>query len=201
MFIVYQNGTSGGPDRITAVNPNANGSIPAWTEYSGYPKILPGALNQADGISWNPDTAEFYVQNDDTVDYFTLDVATGVTTFAFSTSLGVDGEGITYAADGTNYIEDENDAGLGRTIFVVDTDTGTLTPAAQLGSTGDVESIMGNLGSRNDSGDAPSSYGFASHRLSVLTSTAQTIYLGSVPPDSENPPGCCAGFRAGAPPK
>lgn len=187
LVILYQNGTSGGADRIMAINPNASGTIPAWTEYSGYPVPLSGALTQADGISWNPDTAEFYVQNDNNVDYYTIDITTGVTTFDFTTSQGVDGEGITYAADGTNYIEDENNVGLGRTIFVVDTETGNLTPAAQLGSTGDVESIMGNLGSRNDAGDAPSSYGYAAHSLPVLTTTPVTIYLGAVDPDSENP--------------
>lgn len=187
LVIVYQNGTSGGANRIMAINPNANGSIPAWSPYAGYPIAMSGARTTADGISWNPDTAEFYIQNDDNVDYYTIDITTGVTTFTFTTSLAVDGEGITYASDGTNYIEDENQAGQGRTIFIVDTDTGNLIPAAQLGSTGDVESIMGNLGTRNDAGDAPSSYGFAAHILPVLTSTPLTIYMGSVFPDSEDP--------------
>ena len=187
MVIVYQNGTSGGPDRIMALNPNANGTNPAWSPYAGYPVVLSGDRTQADGISWNPDTAEFYIQNDNNVDYYTVDITTGATSFAFSTSLGVDGEGITYASDGTNYIEDENDVGQGRTIFIVDTDTGNLIPAAQLASSGDVESIMGNLGTRTDAGDAPSSYGYAAHLLPVLTSTGVSIYLGSVAPDSEDP--------------
>ena len=187
MVVVYQNGTSGGPDRFTAINPNANGAYPAWSNYHGYPKVISGPIGQVDGISWNPDTAEFYVQNDDNVDYYTIDITTGLTTFAFTTSAAIDGEDITYASDGTNYIEDENSVGLGRTIFIVDTDTGDLIPAAQLGSSGDVESIMGNLGSRNDSGDAPASYGYAAHSLPVLTVTPQTIFLGSVPPDAENP--------------
>ncbi|WP_281540816.1 GEVED domain-containing protein [Maribacter aestuarii] len=186
-LILYQNGTSGGPDRIMAVNPNASATRPAWSPYAGYPVVLSGARTQADGLSWNPDTAEFYIQNDNNVDYYTVDITTGNTTFAFTTSLGVDGEGITYASDGTNYIEDENIAGQGRTIFIVDTDTGNLIPAAQLGSTGDVESIMGNLGVRNDAGDAPSSYGYAAHILPVLTATGVSIYLGNVPPDSEDP--------------
>lgn len=187
MVVLYQNGTSGGPDRIMAINPNANGTLPAWSPYAGYPVTLSGALTRADGISWNPDTAEFYVQNDDNVDYYTVDITTGVTSSAFTTSLAVDGEGITYASDGTNYIEDENQAGQGRTIFVVDTDTGNLIPAAQLGSTGDVESIMGNLGVRTDAGDAPSSYGYAAHILPVLTTSSVSVYLGSVYPDSEDP--------------
>jgi hypothetical protein len=187
MVIVYQNGTSGGANRIMAINPNANGAIPAWSPYSGYPIAMSGVRTTADGISWNPDTAEFYIQNDNNVDYYVIDITTGVTTFAFSTSLAVDGEGITYASDGTNYIEDENLAGQGRTIFIVDTSTGNLIPAAQLGSTGDVESIMGNLGTRNDAGDAPSSYGYAAHILPVLTSTPLSIYMGAVPPDSEDP--------------
>ena len=46
---------------------------------------------------------------------------------------------------------------------------------------------MGNLGTRNDAGDAPSSYGYAAHILPVLTTTPISIYLGSIPPDSENP--------------
>jgi len=187
LFIVYRNGTEGGPDRLTAINPNPNGTIPAWTAYSGYPVVLSGTLTVADGISWDPDTSEFYVQNDDNVDYHTVDVTTGVTTFAFTTSLAIDGEGITYASDGTNYIEDEGSAGQGRTIFIVDTETGNLIPAAQLGSTGDVESIMGNLGVRNDSGDAPSSYGYAAHLLPVLSSSPLAIYMGTVAPDSEDP--------------
>lgn len=187
LVIVYQNGTSGGANRLMAINPNANGSLPSWSPYNGYPVALSGARTTADGISWNPDTGEFYIQNDNNVDYYTIDITTGATVFAFSTSLAVDGEGITYASDGTNYIEDENLAGQGRTIFIVDTDTGILTPAAQLGSTGDVESIMGNLGTRNDAGDAPSSYGYAAHILPVLTSTPLSIYMGSVYPDSEDP--------------
>ncbi len=187
LVIVHQNGTSGGPHRLMAINPNASGSLPAWTPYNGYPIALSGARTAADGISWNPDTSEFYIQNDDNVDYYTIDITTGVTTYAFSTSAAIDGEGITYASDGTNYIEDENSVGQGRTIFIVDTDTGNLIPAAQLGSTGDVESIMGNLGTRNDAGDAPSSYGYAAHILPVLTATPLSIYLGSTYPDSENP--------------
>ena len=170
-----------------AVNPNASGSNPPWSSYVGYPIVLNGALTQADGISWNPGTAEFYVQNDNNVDYYTVNITTGTTVSAFSTSLAIDGEGITYASDGTNYIEDENTVGQGRTIFIVDTSTGNLIPAAQLGSTGDVESIMGNLGTRNDAGDAPSSYGYASHILPILTSTPLLIYMGSVYPDSEDP--------------
>ncbi len=187
LVIVYNNGTSGGADRIMAINPNVDGSQPAWSPYSGYPIVLSGARTSADGISWNPDTAEFYIQNDNNVDYYTVDITTGVTTYAFTTSSAIDGEGITYASDGTNYIEDENNVGLGRTIFIVNTTTGALTPAAQLGSTGDVESIMGNLGTRNDAGDAPATYGYAAHLLPVLTSTPISIYLGSVAPDSENP--------------
>ncbi len=187
LFILYQNGTSGGPNRIMAVNPNPHNGLPAWTPYAGYPVVLSGAITRADGISWNPDTAEFYIQNDDNVDYYTVDITTGATTFAYSTSLAVDGEGITYAADGTNYIEDEGQAGRGRTIFQVNTTTGVLTPAAQLGSTGDVESIMGNLGVRNDAGDAPSSYGYAAHILPVLTATSLSVYLGNNAPDSEDP--------------
>ena len=187
LVIVYNNGNSGGADRITAINPNVDGALPAWSPYAGYPVVMSGARNKADGISWNPDTAEFYTQNDNNVDYYMVDITTGVTTYAFSTSSSIDGEGITYASDGTNYVEDENNVGLGRTIFMVDTATGELTPAAQLGSTGDVESIMGNLGTRNDAGDAPASYGFAAHSLPVLTTTPLSIYLGAVPPDSENP--------------
>ena len=187
LVIVYNNGTSGGADRIAAINPNADGALPAWSTYAGFPVIMSGARSNADGISWNPDTAEFYIQNDNNVDYYTVDITTGVTTYAFTTSASIDGEGITYASDGTNYIEDENNVGQGRTIFIVDTSTGDLIPAAQLGSTGDVESIMGNLGTRNDAGDAPATYGFAAHLLPVLTTTPLSIYLGSVPPDSENP--------------
>ncbi|MBC8770607.1 immunoglobulin domain-containing protein [Arenibacter sp. BSSL-BM3] len=187
LVIVYNNGSSGGSDRIAAINPNADGAQPAWSLYAGFPVILSGARTRADGISWNPETAEFYIQNDNNVDYYTVDITTGVTNYAFTTSSAIDGEGITYASDGTNYIEDEDNVGLGRTIFIVDTSTGALTPAAQLGSTGDVESIMGNLGVRDDGGDAPSSYGYASHRLPVLVATPVSIYLGSVPPDSEDP--------------
>ncbi len=187
MVIIYQNGTSGGANRIMAINPNVNGAIPAWSPYNGYPIALSGARTTADGISWNPGTAEFYIQNDNNVDYYTLDITTGVTSYAFTTSLAIDGEGITYASDGTNYIEDENVAGQGRTIFIVDTSTGNLIPAAQLGSTGDVESIMGNLGTRNDAGDAPSSYGYAAHILPVLVATPLSIYMGTTAPDSEDP--------------
>jgi len=183
----YQKGSLCVADRIMAINPNVGATAPAWSTYEGYPKVLSGARSYADGISWNPDTAEFYIQDDDTVDYYTLDIATGVTTFAFTTAFAIDGEGITYASDGTNYIEDEDIAGQGRTIFVVDPDTGDLVPAAQLAISGDVESIMGNLGSRNDAGDAPASYGYAAHSLPVLTITPLTIYMGSIPPDAENP--------------
>lgn len=187
LVVLYQNGTSGGANRIMAINPNANGPNPAWSPYAGYPIVLSGARTRGDGISWDPVGAGFYIQNDDTVDYYTVDIITGVTTFSFTTSLAVDGEGITYASDGKNYIEDEGQAGQGRKIFSVDVPSGILTPVAELGSTGDVESIMGNLGVRNDAGDAPSTYGYAAHILPVLVATPISIYLGSNSPDSEDP--------------
>ncbi len=185
VLVIIHNGDGG--DEVLAVNPNANGPNPAWSPYAGYPKPLSGARTRADGISWDPVGAEFYVQNDDNVDYYTLDINTGVTTYAFTSALAVDGEGITYASDGKNYIEDEGQAGQGRMLFSVDVPSGAMVPVAQLGSTGDVESIMGNLGVRDDSGDAPSTYGYASHSLPVIASTPVTIFLGSSQPDSEDP--------------
>lgn len=187
LVVVHRNGTSGGSHQIMAINPNANGTNPAWSPYAGYPKNISGDRTTADGISWDPVSSNFYIQNDDTVDYYTIDIATGVTAYAFRTSLAVDGEGITYASDGENYIEDEGQAGQGRKIFKVDITTGNLIPVAELGSTGDVESIMGNLGVRNDAGDAPSTYGYAAHILPVLVATPVSIYLGNIAPDSEDP--------------
>ncbi len=140
LVIVYENGTNGGSHKVMAINPNAQGSNPAWSDYSGHPKTLTGARTTADGISWDPVGANFYIQNDDTVDYYLLDIAKGVTTYSFTSSLAVDGEGITYASDGNNYIEDEGQAGQRRRIFSVDVSTGALPPVAELESTGDVES-------------------------------------------------------------
>ncbi|MBW2938861.1 tandem-95 repeat protein, partial [Aureisphaera sp. CAU 1614] len=179
MFVIVDpSGDGNGGTKLYAYNPNNN-----WASYSGYPKTLSGSTKKADGIAWNPATAEFYVQTDDDVNFYKINVSTGETTFAFSSSFAIDGEGIGFAADGKLYIEDESP----RRIYQVNLTNGTLTAAAQLGGSSDVEGIMGNVGVRDDGGDSPSSYGWAAHQLPVLQSTPVSIYLGNIAPDSEDP--------------
>lgn len=179
LFIVYD----GSPDVLTALNPKASGPNPAWSAYAGYPKNISGALTNPDGFAWDPVSNKFYVQNDNTVDFYSIDIATGITTFEFTSAFGVDGEGLSANADSKLYTEDENT----NRIYRIDTLTGDLTEVAFSSGTGDVESMMGNFGTRDDAGDAPSTYGWAAHGLPVLTTTAPAYYLGSSFPDDEDP--------------
>ena len=181
MFVIVDpSGDGNGGTKLYAYNPNDN-----WAVYAGYPKTLTGGTKRADGIAWNPDTGDFYVQTDDDVDFYIIDVTTGNTTFAFSTEFAVDGEGIGFAADGKLYTESDRNGE--RVIYQVDITNGDLTEAAQLPGDDDVEGIMGNVGARDDGGDLPSSYGWAAHQLPVLESTPVTVYLGNNAPDSEDP--------------
>ncbi|PKA83674.1 putative repeat protein (TIGR01451 family)/gliding motility-associated-like protein [Ulvibacter sp. MAR_2010_11] len=185
MFVIVDpSGDGTGGTKLYAYNPNNN-----WASYAGYPKTLSGAINKADGIAWNPVNGDFYVQNDDEVDFYFINVTNGNTTFAFSTEFEIDGEGIGFAADGKLYIEDEGDnlTGGDRRIYEVNLSNGDLTAVAKLGGSSDVEGIMGNVGVRDDGGDIPNSYGWAAHQLPVLQSDPITIYLGTVAPDSEDP--------------
>ena len=180
MFLIADSSGGGnGGEKLYAFDPNNN-----WASYSGYPKIITGGAKKYDGIAWDPASGIFYVQTDDDVDFYTMDVTNASTSFAFSTEFELDGEGIGFAADGNLYIETEDGT---RRIYSVDTSNGDLTEAAQLGGSSDVEGIMGNVGVRDDGGDIPSSYGWAAHQLPVLESTPITVYMGFRAPDAEDP--------------
>ncbi|RMA56688.1 Ig-like domain-containing protein, partial [Ulvibacter antarcticus] len=183
--IVQQSGDDGvGGEKLFAFNPNNS-----WAAYAGFPKTINGAIGRVDGIAWDPASGNFYVQEDDLAKFYTINVTNATTTFAFSTSTSIDGEGISFAADGKLYTEDESYNGISgsRRLLEVNLLNGQLTPVAQLGGSSDVEAVMGNVGVRDDGGDIPASYGWAAHQLPVLLSTPITRYLGNVAPDSEDP--------------
>ncbi len=185
MFVVgYPNQSNTGGRKLYAFNPNNN-----WAPYAGFYKYFSGDTNYANGISWDPTTAQLYVQRtnptNSSVDFYTVDVGTASTTYAFTIQNNIEGDGIGFAADRKMYTEDDS-AGTNRLLYEVTT-TGNITPAANLGGIFDVEGVTGNAGTRTDGGDAPESYGWAAHYMSPIISNLPTTYLGIVPPDSENP--------------
>ena len=109
---------------------------------------ITGAYNNGDGLSINPLTGVAYVQNDDTVAFYQINLTTGVTVACFRTP-PVDGEGIAFGADGYMYIEDEGQWGGERRIYrflppacgtgVVVTPTDFVPVAAYTNLGGDVE--------------------------------------------------------------
>ncbi|MBT8255338.1 MAG: esterase-like activity of phytase family protein, partial [Bacteroidia bacterium] len=178
MFVIGDStGDGNGGEKLYAFDPNNN-----FASYAGYPKVISGGAERYDGIAWDPESGDFYVQTDDDVDFYIMNVLTASTSFAFSTGMSIDGEGIGFAADGKLYIEDEDE----NRFYEVDLSNGNLTEVAKLNG-GDVEGIMGNVGVRDDGGDIPSSYGWAAHQMPVLESTSITVYLGNLAPDAEDP--------------
>ena len=105
-------------------------------------------------------------------------------------ALPIDAEGLTFAADGNLYSEEDQGAsGTGRVIYEVDVATGNLTAAATFaGTSGDAESLACNAGERSDFGDAPASYGYAVHSIPVFNATPSPVHLGALRPDNDDDP-------------
>ncbi|MEA1973833.1 MAG: GEVED domain-containing protein, partial [Candidatus Cloacimonadota bacterium] len=120
-------------------------------------------------------------------DIYEINLTTGVTTFKKELSLATDSEGITYAADGLFYTEeDQGSSGEGRSIFTVDLSDGSMMKAATFSGTADAESLACNAGERTDMGDLPDTYGYAVHSVPVFETTANTMYLGNSQGDDDN---------------
>ncbi|WP_293648922.1 hypothetical protein [Thiolapillus sp.] len=150
--------------------------------------------NNGAGQFYGSDDLSAPAGNNSNVDIYTIDMATGVTTFVAEAQLAVDGEGLTFAADGLLYLEEDQGAsGEGRSIFTIDPTNGNMMKAATFGGSADAESLSCNAGARSDYGDAPASYGYAAHSLPVFASTDNLAFLGSVVDDDDNivAPGCC----------
>lgn len=89
----------------------------------GYPLEISGDVGSITGLAYDPITDKYYGTQDYTSSdgsssnaaIYEIDLATGITTFAQEMSLATDSEGLTYAADGLLYTEEDQGAsGLGR---------------------------------------------------------------------------------------
>ena len=159
-----------------------------WSLVTGYPKDLSGDISTITGIAYDPKSKKFYGSKDyssssqgtNNSDIFEINMNTGVTTFITEVQHPVDAEGLTYAADGLLY--NENDSGRydgSRTIYAVNLTNGTMIKAATFSGSDDAESLACNAGERSDFGDAPSSYGYAVHSIPVFDITPHPVYLGT----------------------
>jgi protocatechuate 3,4-dioxygenase beta subunit len=165
-----------------------------WSLVSGYPLSLSGDISTITGIAYDPISKKFYGSKDysssskgsNNSDIFEINMQTGVTTFIKEVQHPVDAEGLTYAADGLLY--NENDSGRydgSRTIYTVNLANGEMVEAATFSGNDDAESLACNAGERSDFGDAPSSYGYAVHSIPVFDITPHPLYLGDNPGDDD----------------
>ena len=176
-----------------------------WTLQPGYPLNLSGDATFITGLAFDPRNNVYYGSINYTsalfgpsnnADYFIVDLATGITTFAGEMALPTDSEGLSFGADGNLYTEEDQGAsGTGRVIYEVDPATGALTAAATFGGTsGDAESLACNAGERSDFGDAPDSYGYAVHSIPVFNTIPSPLHMGTLRPDNDDDP-LSAGIR------
>lgn len=200
--------------RLYKWDPNNN-----WSLQSGYPKSISGDSNHLTGLAYDPIGNQFYGSLDypgalggsSNSDILRFDLATARTTFVGEVSRRFDAEGISFAADGNLYMEDEgygssSDFADGRILRVnLNSTPFAITEAANLeginpGGVADFESIACNTGERSDFGDAPLSYGIAVHSVPIFDADANAqnakAYLGSLPADNDNDPRAQAGNGA-----
>ena len=169
-----------------------------WNLQSGYPVDTTGDTSSVTGFAYDPRVDQFYASTDrpsnvsggssTNVDVVSVNLTNGQTTFVGEAGLSVDGEGLSFAADGFLYIEeDRGSSGQGRAIFQVDPVTGNMVKAATFGGSADAESVACNAGGRSDFGDAPASYGYAAHILPFILPPASTspLHLGVEPGDDD----------------
>ncbi len=168
-----------------------------WSIQGGYPIAIRDSITNAQteitGLAYDPIGDNYYGMNDessssygdgDNADLFDINLSTGIITFKSELESGADAEGITYAADGLLYTEDDDTET--RRIFTVSPSDGNLTEAASFsGTTGDAESLACNAGEKTDMGDLPDIYGYAAHTLPVFLITANDMYLGVIPGDDD----------------
>ncbi|MCH9741376.1 MAG: hypothetical protein K0U38_11150, partial [Epsilonproteobacteria bacterium] len=119
-----------------------------WEPLNSYPKDLNGDTKGLSSLAIDPITGAMYGVDDYNYDnknpkIYKINLQTAETTFIVQTKSRVDAEGLAYASDGNLYLEDERYLN-GRKIYKVDLATGNLTPAANLGGSGDVEGISCN---------------------------------------------------------
>jgi len=161
-----------------------------WNLQTGYPLDISGDVGAITGLAYDPITDKYYGSKDyassggrnNNADIYDINLITGVTTFAQELSFATDSGGLTYAADGLLYTEDEGP----RRIYTIDISNGAIVEAASFDRTnGDVASLACNAGERTDMGDLPDSYGYAAHTLPVFTGILNPMYLGTVPGDDD----------------
>ncbi|HHH20010.1 MAG TPA: hypothetical protein ENK86_05840, partial [Campylobacterales bacterium] len=120
----------------------------SWESLKGYPKRITGATQDLSSLAINPLNGEAYGVDDYNYDkvkptVYKLDLKTGKTSYLTQLEHIIDAEGLAFANDGNLYVEDEVQWN-GRKIYRLDLETGALTPAAELGGSGDVEGLSCN---------------------------------------------------------
>ncbi|WP_457664695.1 SdrD B-like domain-containing protein [Thiolapillus sp.] len=202
LYVTVGEGTSGSnSNQIRAFDPDGPDDDPATTADNWSPIGSPIAVSGVaiTGLAYDPrannGAGQFYgsddryapAGNNSNVDIYSIDMVTGATTFVAEAQLAVDGEGLTFAADGLLYLEEDQGAsGEGRSIFTIDPANGNMMKAATFGGTADAESLSCNAGARSDYGDAPASYGYAAHSLPVFANTDNLAFLGTNVDDDDN---------------
>jgi len=201
LYVTVGEGTSGSTsNQIRAFDPDGADDIPGnaddWSPIGTPIPVSPIAIT---GLAYDPrannGAGQFYGSDDrsapagnsSNVDIYTIDMASGVATFVAEAQLAVDGEGLTFAADGLLYLEeDQGGSGEGRSIFTIDPANGNMIKAATFSGSADAESLSCNAGARTDYGDAPASYGYAAHSLPVFANTDNLAFLGANVDDDDD---------------
>jgi len=202
LYVTVGEGTSGSTsNQIRAFDPDGPDDDPLttadnWSPIGSAVEVSGVAIT---GLAYDPrannGAGQFYGSDDlsapagssSNVDIYTIDMATGATTFVTEAQLAVDGEGLTFAADGLLYLEeDQGGSGEGRSIFTIDPANGNMMKAATFGGSADAESLSCNAGARSDYGDAPASYGYAAHSLPVFANTNNLAFLGTNVDDDDD---------------
>lgn len=123
-----------------------------WAISEGYPKYVTKDTKKLSSLAINPRTGDAYAAVDYQYDgkapiLYSINLLTGDTEKLTKLSQVLDAEGLAFGSDNNIYVEDERD---GRKLYIVNPDTGEVTPAAILGGSGDFEAISCDGGKEYD---------------------------------------------------
>ncbi len=133
-------------------------------------------------LSYNEKLNKFYVVGDDSVTLkptiYEVDLANKTIKNPIKLEFQIDAGGLSFAGDGLLYVENDDNKHDGiRNLYSLDISSGDMLKTAIL--SGDIDSLACNSGERLDTGDAPLSYGIATHKLPPFANEASQLYLGS----------------------
>lgn len=183
LWILTEGGANG---RLYQLDPDTGFSIVAQHDVTG-------SLNPPEGLAWDPYNSIMYASTDrssndglsSNQDLWLINLSNGQLTFLTESSIANDGEALAFAADGFLYTEDDQSSGPDY-IGLISTSSGVFTNAGAVAAkVADIESMGCNGGERFDTGDAPSSYGEAWHRIPLFQVIPHPLYLGNTPGDDD----------------